>query len=494
MFALLIVFTACQTGDINNASSLPNIIFIMADDMGYGDIRALNPGSKIKTPNMDRIAEEGMYFSDAHSPSAVCTPTRYGVLTGRYCFRTRLQSGVLVGHSPSLIEPGKLTVASLLKQSGYATGCVGKWHLGLDFRKKDPDLPLITGGDWNITSSENVDYSSQVNGGPCDHGFDYSFILPSSLDIQPYLFISNHKVVEPEIEQIEGVREGRGLFWRYGDASRGFDLWKVLPVLTDKAIGFIRAHHKENPGQPFFLYFPLTAPHTPWVPTDEFKGDSEAGDYGDFVTQVDHTIGRVLALIDSLHMEDNTLIMVSSDNGSHWKPDDIEQYDHMANHIYRGMKSDIWEGGHRVPFLVRWPGKVQAGTSGDQLVCLTDLMSTVAELTGQELDWNAGEDSYSFLPALTGGEATSDVRDNLVVQSVSGKYSIRKDSWKLLLCKGSGGWSSSGAEGDPEGSLYNLADDPGETNNLYLDHPEKVEELTNLLEMYQKERRSRYSY
>ena len=490
--ALLILLTACQASNTNKSSSLPNIIFILADDMGYGDIRALNPGSKISTPAMDRIAQEGMYFSDAHSPSGVCTPTRYGVLTGRYCFRSRLQSGVLVGHSPSLIEPGKLTVASLLKQSGYATGCIGKWHLGLDFRKKDSDRPLTAGEDWSIESTDNVDYTSEVHGGPCDHGFDYSFILPSSLDIQPYLFISNQQVVEPETEHIEEVREGRGLFWRYGDASKGFDFWQVLPVLTNKATDFIRDHHRENASQPFFLYFPLTAPHTPWVPKEEFKGTSEAGDYGDFVTQVDYTIGQVLSLIDSLNIADNTLIMVSSDNGSHWMPDDINRYDHRANHVYRGMKSDIWEGGHRVPFLVRWPEKVQAGASIDQLVCLTDLMATVAEITGQDLDWNDGEDSYSFLPFITGGEAVTAVRDNLVVQSVSGQYSIRKDNWKLLLCKGSGGWSSPGEPGDPEGSLYNLAEDPGETNNLYLAKPEKVKELTGLLEMYQQERRSRY--
>ncbi len=492
IFLMFIVFTACQNTDITDDSSLPNIIFILADDMGYGDIRTLNPDSKIKTPNMDRLASEGMYFTDAHSPSAVCTPTRYGVLTGRYCFRSRLQSGVLVGHSPSLIERGKRTVGSLLKQSGYTTACVGKWHLGLDFKKKDDDLPLIEGDYWNITSSENVDYNAEVYGGPSDHGFDYSFILPASLDIQPYIFVSNRRVVEPETEHIEGVREGRGLFWRYGDASVGFDFWKVLPVLTEKAMGFIRDHHQDNPGHPFFLYFPLTAPHTPWVPLDKFKGTSEAGDYGDFVTQVDHTVGRILALIDSLKIADNTLIMVSSDNGSHWKPDDIEQYDHRANYIYRGMKSDIWEGGHRVPLLVRWPGKVQAGSASDRMVCLTDLMATLAEITGQELEWNAGEDSYSFLPFLTGDEATSDVRDNMVVQSVSGKYSIRKDNWILLLCKGSGGWSSPGEKGDPEGSLYDLAEDPGETNNLYSEYPEKVEELTKLLDMYQKERRSRY--
>ncbi|MBL7113077.1 MAG: sulfatase-like hydrolase/transferase, partial [Bacteroidales bacterium] len=328
--ALLILLTACQASDTNKSPSLPNIIFILADDMGYGDIRALNPDSKITTPHMDRIAHEGIHFTDAHSPSAVCTPTRYGLLTGRYCFRSRLQSGVLVGHSPSLIEPGKLTVASLLKQSGYATGCIGKWHLGLDFRKKDSDRPLTAGEDWSIESTDNVDYTSEVHGGPCDHGFDYSFILPSSLDIQPYLFISNQQVVEPETEHIEEVREGRGLFWRYGDASKGFDFWQVLPVLTNKATDFIKGHHQENPGQPFFLYFPLTAPHTPWVPADEFKGTSEAGDYGDFVTQVDHTVGQVLALIDSLNSADNTLIMVSSDNGSHWMPDDINRYDHRA--------------------------------------------------------------------------------------------------------------------------------------------------------------------
>jgi arylsulfatase A len=485
---LLVIPMSCN----RSTSGLPNIIFILADDMGYGDIGVLNPDSKIPTPNLDRLASEGMYFSDAHSPSAVCTPTRYGLLTGRYSFRTRLQSGVLVGHSPSLIGPGQTTVASLLKNSGYQTACIGKWHLGLDFKKKNPEMPLYTGDDWDIESTENIDYQAIVDGGPCDHGFDYSFILPASLDIQPYVFISNKYVDQPEINHIDGMDKGRGLFWRHGDASGGFDFWQVLPLLTQKANGFIRDYVINHPKKSFFLYFPLTAPHTPWVPTNEFNGKSQAGDYGDFVVQVDFSVGQVLDLIDSLRIAENTLIFFTSDNGSHWLPEDIKQFDHQANYIFRGMKSDVWEGGHRVPFIAKWPGVIPEKSSSDQMVCLSDMLATFAELTGQDLSWNTGEDSFSFLYALKNTEPTWPVRHTMINHSIDGMFALRKDEWKFIDGRGSGGWSYEGKETDPPGQLYNLTDDPGETTNLYNQYPDKVEEMKDLLGMYKKERRSRF--
>lgn len=488
----LVICTSCIGPTPSPSPDLPNIIIILADDMGYGDIKALNPDSKIPTPNLDQLAREGMFFSDAHSPSAVCTPTRYGLLTGRYSFRTRLQSGVLVGHSPSLIEPGSTTVASLLKESGYHTGCIGKWHLGLDFKKKNPDVPLYTGADWDIENTDNIDYQAIVNGGPCDHGFDYSFILPASLDIQPYVFISNKYIVQPDIHHIDGILEGRGLFWRDGDASSGFDFWQVLPLLTQKATGFIRDHVENHLKQPFFLYFPLTAPHTPWVPTDEFKGKSQAGDYGDFVTQVDHTVGQILDLVDGLGITDNTLILFASDNGSYWLPEEIEQFDHKSNYIFRGMKSDAWEGGHRVPLLAKWPGVIKGESISDQMVCLTDMLATFAELTGQDLSWNEGEDSFSFLYTLTGEKTGGPARKTMINHSIDGMFALRNGEWKFIDGRGSGGWSYKGKETDPPGQLYNLTDDPGETTNLYSQYPDKVEEMKNLLEMYKKERRSRF--
>ncbi|MCK4579146.1 MAG: arylsulfatase [Candidatus Marinimicrobia bacterium] len=490
----LIIYTSCNEPTPSPSSDLPNIIIILADDLGYGDIGVLNPDSKIPTPNLDRLASEGIIFSDAHSPSAVCTPTRYGLLTGRYSFRTRLQSGVLVGHAPSLIEPARITVASLLKESGYHAASVGKWHLGLDFKKKNSDVPLYAGDDWDIESTENIDYQAIVDGGPCDHGFDYSFILPASLDMQPYVFINNKYVFQPEINHIDGVGvlEDRGLFWRHGDASRGFDFWQVLPLLTQKANRFIRDHVENHPKQPFFLYFPLTAPHMPWLPTDEFKGKSQAGDYGDFVAQVDYSVGQVMNLIDSLEIAENTLVFFTSDNGSHWLPEEIEQFDHKANYIFRGMKSDVWEGGHRVPLLVKWPNVIQGDSRSDQMACLTDMLATFAELTGKDMPWNTGEDSFSFLYALEGKNPTWPVRYTMINHSANGLFALRNGEWKFIDGRGSGGWSYEGKETEPPGQLYNLTNDPGETANLYNQYPEKVEEMKNMLEMYKKEQRSRF--
>ncbi len=477
-----------------SGTDMPNVIFIMADDMGYGDLQVLNPKSKIPTPNMDKLAAAGMYFTDAHSYSGVCTPTRYGVLTGRYCFRTRVSAGVLGGHDVSLIEPGRVTVATLLGKAGYRSACVGKWHLGLDYKKKDPDKLLYEGPNFgNTINTENVDYTGAVDGGPCDHGFDYSYILPASLDMQPYIYISNKKVVDTDLEHIDGVAERtRGLFWRHGDAEKGFDFYDVLPRLTRYAMGFIRKHHKETPDHPFFLYFPLTAPHTPWVPTESFLGTSEAGTYGDFVHQVDHSLGQIMQLVDSLEIYSNTIIILTSDNGSHWKPEDIAKYDHRANAHFRGMKSDVWEGGHRVPFLVRWPGTIPEGSSSNRMICHNDLLATMAELTGQQLDWNAGEDSFSYLSALTREESEWTERRTMINQAVSTTLAIRKDNWKLILDKSSGGWSQNEILEGPPMQLYNLDEDIGEQHNLYNEMPEKVAELEALLHIYRKEGRSRF--
>ena len=473
---------------------LPNIVFIMADDMGYGDVEALNPDSKIPTPNMNRIAEEGMYFSDAHSYSGVCTPTRYGVLTGRCAFRTRLASGVLGGHSSSLIEPGRETVASLLQKAGYRTACVGKWHLGLDFKKKDPDQPLTVGVNFgNITSTDNVDYTAVIDGGPCDHGFDYSYIFPASLDMQPYIYISNKKVVNTDLEHIDGVPERtRELFWRHGDAEKNFDFTDVLPRLTRHALGFIRDHVTSHPDQPFFLYYPLTAPHLPYVPSGEFIGTARAGAYGDFVHQVDFHVGEIAELLDSLDIRRNTLFIVTSDNGARWHPEDIEKYNHRANYHFRGMKSDVWEGGHRVAFLVRWPDNIEAGTSSDRMICHNDLIATCAELTGQTLDWNAGEDSFSYLSALTGEPSDWEERNIMINQAITTTMAIRRDNWKLIPEMSSGGWSSQEITEGPPMQLYNLDEDVSEQNNLYESMPDKVDELQALLEMCKREGRSRF--
>jgi len=441
---------------------LPNIIVILADDMGYGDLRCLNPKSKIPTPNMDRLADEGIRFTDAHSGSAVCTPTRYGLLTGRYCWRTELKQGVLWGYSPLLIDTKRLTLASMLKSRGYRTAAVGKWHLGLG-------------------NEEKTDYSKSLSPGPNDLGFDMFFGIPASLDMIPYLYVENDHAVEQPTETVKEVRQG-GLFWRGGPIAPNFKFEEVLPTLTQKAVTFIKDCAEQNQ-QPFFLYFPLTAPHTPWVPVDDFRGKSQAGLYGDFVAQVDWTIGQVLNKLDEYNIVDNTLIILTSDNGSDERYIG-EQYNHEANYIYRGQKSDAWDGGHRVPFLVRWPEMVETNSQSKQLVCLTDIMATVADILDEPLPPDAGEDSISFLPVLKKGATGSSLRHSVVHHSVNGTFAIRDGEWKLIYCKGSGGWSLSEEKASQEApwQLYNMMDDIRERKNLYHQKPETVSRLDALLQ------------
>jgi arylsulfatase A-like enzyme len=477
-----------QCSSNKQEESHPNIIYILADDMGYGDVSALNPESKIPTPHLDRMTNEGMYFTDAHTNSAVCTPTRYGVLTGRYCFRTRLKSGVLVGHDPSLIESGRMTVGRLLQQAGYYTGCVGKWHLGLDWPKKDDSKPLWHGGNaWDIENTENVDYAAEVHGGPADHGFDYEYIIPASLDIAPYTYIENKRVTAPVTKKVKHFRdnEARGMWYRQGDVADDFDHTTVLENLTDKAVAFIEtAHQKEAP---FFLYFPLTAPHTPWFPSDDFRGKSGAGVYGDFVVMVDAMVGRILASLDEQGISDNTLIIFTSDNGSHWLASDIESFKHKANVNRIGMKSDAWEGGHRVPYITRWPEKIAAGSHCDDVICTTDLLATCAAITNQTVPTDAGEDSYNTLPLMLGVRAETPLREGTIHHSINGTFAIRVGDWKYIDAKGSGGWTlpeKQVKENAPEGQLYNMMDDPLEQNNLFDSHPELVQKLKAQIKKY----------
>lgn len=466
-FVFLIVLTtllSCASGPQH-----PNIIFILADDMGYGDLTCLNPKSKIETPNMDRIANEGMIFTDAHSGSAVCTPTRYGVLTGRYCWRTTLKSGVLWGSSPLLIEKDRMTVASMLKKYGYRTACVGKWHLGL--------------GD-----DKTTDYTKPLTSGPHTVGFDYFFGIPASLDMVPYLYVENDRAVELPTETVEEKNDG-GVFWRAGPIAPNFAFEEVLPTFTNKALKFID-DCTGTPSQPFFLYFALSAPHTPWVPTKDFQGTSKAGLYGNFVKQVDWTVGQVLKKLDEHNLADNTIVFLTSDNGSDERHIG-EQYHHEANYIFRGQKSDAWDGGHRVPFLVRWPGTITPKTKSDETICLTDLMATAAAIVGEDLPENAGEDSYDILPAFTNSNKTP-IREATIHHSIDGVFAIRQSNWKLIYCKGSGGWSLNEENAPQEApwQLYNLKEDIEEKINKYHEHQEIVERLDNVLEAYKTSGRS----
>lgn len=440
----------------------PDIVYILADDLGWGDLGCYNPKSAVPTPFADRFATEGVRFTDMHSPSSVCTPTRYGILTGRYCWRSSLKKGVLWGYSPSLIEPGRLTVPAMLKSKGYFTAGVGKWHLGLGDREK-------------------TDYERPLRPGPVDHGFDYYFGIPASLDMEPYLYFENDRVVEQPTAHTEGRDTPRGVFWRGGPIAPGFRIEDVLPTLGARAASIIR----RRAGKPLFLYLALSAPHAPWVPQSNFLGRSKAGLYGDFVAQVDDTVGRVLSAIDDAGIRDNTLVIVTSDNGADWKPRDKAAYAHRANADWRGEKADIWDAGHRIPFLARWPGRIPAGSVSGQLGCLTDLMATLAAVAGYHLPRNAGEDSFDLLPALL-GKALAPIRDTIVHHSSEGMFSIRRGSWKLELGLGSGGFSEpvhlDPRPGGPQGQLYDLARDPAETDNLWLDQPKIVAELQALLQ------------
>lgn len=458
------------------AGRQPNIVIILADDLGYGDLQSYNARSKIPTARLDRFAAEGMRFTDAHSPSAVCTPTRYGLLTGRYAWRTRLKKSVLNGYSPLLIEPGRLTIASLLKPLGYTTAAIGKWHLGFG-------------------TAEPADFSRPLDPGPNSVGFDYFFGIPASLDMPPYVFVENRTVtVAPSatVEASEMRRKGGRGFWRAGAIAPGFTHEGVLPALTDKAVSFLA---KQTPARPFLLYLALTAPHTPWLPTAEFRGRSGAGVYGDFAVQVDDAVGRVLDALDRAKVSGQTLVIFASDNGAHWLPSDIDRWGHRANDGWRGQKADIWDGGHRIPLIARWPGRIQAGSTRHDLVCLTDLFATVAAAVGVPLPTDAAEDSFNLLPALEGRALRAPIREAIVHHSNDGTFAIRQGRWKLAFALGSHGFSDPvdivPKPGEAKGQLYDLEIDPAEQHNLWLQEPEIVARLTALLKKYQVEGRSR---
>ncbi len=463
-----------------------NIVLILADDLGYGDPTCYSKDSKIPTPEMDKLAREGIRFTDAHTPSAVCTPTRYGLMTGRYCWRSRLKNGVLNGYSEPLIETNRLTIATWLWSHGYKTGCVGKWHLGLGWVGKDSNRKA---------SADNIDWSQPVTHGPQSLGFDYSYIIPASLDMDPYCWLQDGRLVEAPTGHTPGSERrwsGGGGFWRAGAIAPSFDFYGVLPTVTAKSVEFIKRQTTERP---FFLYVPLTAPHTPWMPTKEFRGRTPVDWYGDFVAQVDWSVGQIIKALDDAGCKDDTLVVFASDNGSHWPADQVEKFHHRANGPWRGQKSDIHEAGHRVPFICRWPGRVRPGTQSRQTICLTDLLATFAAVVGDALPLDGGPDSYSLLPALWQPDLETPIRAATVHHSGNGLFAIRQGPWKLILGLGSGGFTAPQRvrprPGGPEGQLYNLEEDPGEQKNLWAEEPDVVKRLTALLERYQQQGYSR---
>ena len=462
----------------------PNIVVILADDLGYGDVQPLNPDSKIETPNFNQLAKAGMTFTDAHSPSAVCTPTRYGLMCGRYCWRTRLKRGVLAGYSKPLIEAERQTIATVLKASGYKTGCVGKWHLGLGWQWKD-NAPKdinnmgIAGGKPML-----VDYEKPLTHGPNTLGFDFSYIIPASLDMSPYVYIRNHKVTAIPDDVIAGRKFPA--FYRKGEIADDFEIDGVLDRLTEQACGFIADSNKD---QPFFLYFPLSAPHKPVLPHERFKGKTELGPYGDFVTQVDWTVGEIMKALDEKQVADNTLLIVTSDNGSFMnrfenKKEDHSQDskvhgfhpdNHTANGPFRGTKADIWEAGHRVPFFAHWPEKIKGDSKCDETICHTDLLATAAAITNQKFDQESALDSFSFLELLNGEKRE---RPPVIHHSAGGMFAIRSGNSKLVMGNGSGGRQK--PKGKPfEGPFrfFDLSDDQSEKNNLIDSRQPEADEL-----------------
>jgi len=465
-----------------SSAQRPNIVYILCDDLGYGDVRALNPArGKIPTPNIDRLARQGMAFTDAHSGSSVCTPTRYGILTGRYAWRTRLQSGVLFGLSSPLIARDRLTVAELLKRAGYHTACIGKWHLGLGWAGPTTDDPDLKGG--------AVDYTKPLVDSPVTHGFDAYFGIAGSLDMPPFAWIENDHLTEQPTVRKKWVREGV--------ASPAFEAVDVLPTLTRKAAAYFESRTADaKAGKPFFLYLPLASPHAPIVPSPEWQGKSGLNPYADFVMQTDHCVGQILDALETNGLAENTLVVFTSDNGCSPVANikELESKGHYPSAQFRGYKADIWDGGHRIPFIVRWPGKIKPGTASTQLICLTDLMATCAELVGERLPDNVGEDSVSILPALLGADRKP-LREAVVHHSINGMFAVRQGAWKLELCPGSGGWSeprdpAARKAGSPPTQLYNMEQESDEQKNLQAEHPEIVDKLMKLLERYVAEGRS----
>jgi arylsulfatase A len=472
---LAMSFFSCS--EKSEKSEMPNIVFILADDMGYGDVSAYNENSKIKTPFIDQLAEEGVMFTDAHTSSAVCTPTRYGILTGRYNWRSTLKSGVLSGFSKALIPQEKTTVAEFLQDAGYKTAYIGKWHLGWDWSIVEDDEKSRD----NLNAKSNVDFSKPVKNGPKTQGFDYSYGFCGSLDMPPYVWVEND--MPTMVPTKTTVNTGDQSWWREGLTSDDFDHEQVLPEITQKTVGFIEENAAGD--QPFFVYMPLPAPHTPILPTEPFQGKSGLENpYGDFVIMVDWVVGQVMKALEEKGIAENTLLIFTTDNGC--SPEaDFEQLagkGHYPSYVFRGHKADIYEGGHRVPFVARWPAKVSPGKS-DQLVCTTDLFATFAEITGKEIPDNVAEDSYSFLPALNGKSGS---RESIVHHSINGSFAYRKGDWKAIFCPGSGGWSaprpnSDGIEDLPQIQLYNLKTDSAEENNLQAENENLVEQYRSEL-------------
>ncbi len=483
----------------------PNVVLILADDLGYGDVGCYNPESKVPTPNIDRLAKEGMLFSDAHSPSTVCTPTRYSILTGRMAFRTGMR-GVFTGAGgPCMIEESRPTIGSMLQDKGYTTALFGKWHVGMTFLDEGGE-PINKNG---LEAVQRIDYSRPISDAPIHRGFDQFFGTVSCPTTDwLYAFIEGDRIPVPPTGIIDREPLPNHPYSRDnrpGMIAPGYDLEEIDLVFLEKSRAFLKEHSKRSPEEPFFLFHSTQAVHLPSFAADPFKGKTEAGPHGDFIFELDYVVGELMKALDEHGLADNTLVILTSDNGPE-VPTVISMrndHDHDGARPWRGVKRDNWEGGHRVPFIARWPGKIQPGSRSEQTICLTDLMATCAAIVGADLPNDAAEDSYDFLPVLLGTAGSKSLRQYTLHQTMSLALAIRSGSWKYLDHKGSGGnnYSRDGRWGmktyalpelapDAPGQLYRLDEDPGESTNLYFEHPEIVKELKAKLEEFKVSGRS----
>jgi arylsulfatase A-like enzyme len=483
----------------------PNIVFILADDLGYGDLACYNATSGIPTPNIDKLAAEGMRFTDAHSPSTVCTPTRYSLMTGRMAFRTGYGSVFTGVGGPCLIEKERLTLPGMLRKQGYATAMFGKWHIGMSFMDKEGKR-ITQGG---VKGVKMIDYSRSIPDSPIHRGFDqfYGTVCCPTTDWL-YAYIDGDRIPVPPTKIVDKNPLPKHPYSndnRAGMIAPNFDLEEVDLVFLKKSQEFLKTHVAEKPKQPFFLFHSMQAVHLPSFPADQFKGKTKFGAHGDFIYEMDWIVGELMKTLHSLGVADNTIVMFGSDNGPEVPTVIAMRRDHKHDGArpWRGVKRDQWEGGHRTPFIVRWPGKVKPGTISDQITSLTDVFETCAAITGAKVPNDAAEDSFNILPILTGTQGDKPVRPYILQQTISLAMSVRRGDWKYLDHKGSGGsnYSRGGEWGmkqyaipdnapNAQGQLYNLAKDPGETNNLAAKHPEIVIELKNLLEASKKSGRS----
>ena len=469
-------------------SSRPNIVILYADDMGYGDLAIQNAGSKIPTPNLDRLAREGMRFTDAHSSSGICTPSRYALLTGRFHWRKFHE--IVTSFDPPVLDPAEITLPEILKQRGYRTACIGKWHLGWNWSDilQPGAQPKMDAKRRNkIYAPEDFDWSRRISGGPRSHGFDYYFgdDVPN---FPPYAWFENDRVVgRPSVplnitpQTAEGSWEARP-----GPMTPGWDFYAVVPRLTEKAVEWIAGQRGRN--EPFFLYMPFNSPHAPIVPTGEFRGKSQAGGYGDFMVQTDAQAGRILRALEEHGFADNTLVVFTADNGAEsYAYERMRKFQHRSSGELRGLKRDLYEGGHRVPFVVKWPGVVAPGSVSDALISQVDLLATLAAAVGADLPGNAAHDSYNLLPVWKTNAPSP--RRTIVHNTFKDAYAVRHENWILIAAKTGAhtrvpDWvnqENGYPKNEHDGELYDLSRDLGQKKNLYSSHPDKVAELSRLL-------------